>query len=75
MLFPMYPPPSPPTNSDRGHVVQESSIQSIGGVDTSIMGSLGHGHDDVGARSSRSAAPSHVARLVDYDDGMDKDDV
>ncbi|GJY22808.1 hypothetical protein Tco_0396466 [Tanacetum coccineum] len=69
MRFPMYPPPSPPTNSDAVNIGQASSSQNVGGVDTSIVGSMGHGNDDVGAR------PSHVTNLVEYADGMDEDDV
>ncbi|GKD95372.1 hypothetical protein Tco_1375209, partial [Tanacetum coccineum] len=67
--FPMYPPPSLPTNSDAGNVGQASSSQNVGGVDTSIVGSMGHGNDDVATR------PSHVTNLVEYADGMDEDDV
>ncbi|GKC38352.1 hypothetical protein Tco_1050736 [Tanacetum coccineum] len=74
MRFPMYPPPSPPTNSDARNVFQASSSQNVGGVDTSIMGSFGHGHDDVGAGGSSFTAPSQVPRLMDYDE-MDEDDV
>nr|GEZ40340.1 hypothetical protein [Tanacetum cinerariifolium] len=46
-----------------------SSSQNAGGVDTSIVGSMGHRNDDVGA------GPSHVTKLVEYVDGMDEDDV
>ncbi|GJU05022.1 hypothetical protein Tco_1121452 [Tanacetum coccineum] len=67
MRFPMYPPPSPPTNSNTGKVVQAGSSQNVGGVDTSIVGSMGHGNDDI------VAGPSQVAKLVEYDDEMDED--
>nr|GEW29154.1 hypothetical protein [Tanacetum cinerariifolium] len=68
MQFPMYPPPSPPTNSNARNVVQACSSQNVG-VYFSIVGSLGHENNDEGA------APSHGAKLVEYDDGMDEDDV
>nr|GFC41457.1 hypothetical protein [Tanacetum cinerariifolium] len=74
MRFPMYPPPSPLTNLGMGNVGQAGSSQNVG-VDTSIVGSMGHGRDDVGVRGSSFTAHSHVAKLMKYDNGMDEDDV
>nr|GFC52918.1 hypothetical protein [Tanacetum cinerariifolium] len=68
MSFPMYPPLSQPTNSDAGNIGQAGSSQNVGGVDISIVGSMGHGNDDVGAR------PSRVTKIVEYANRMDKDD-
>nr|GEW85577.1 hypothetical protein [Tanacetum cinerariifolium] len=41
----------------------------------SIVGSLRHGRDDIGAGGSGFAVPNRVTGLVDYDDEMDEDDV
>ncbi|GJY01632.1 hypothetical protein Tco_0359784 [Tanacetum coccineum] len=38
-----------------------------------VSGSLGHGNDNVGAGCSIFTTPSQVAKLVEYDDGMDED--
>nr|GEZ10309.1 hypothetical protein [Tanacetum cinerariifolium] len=43
--------------------------QNARGVNTSIVGSMGHGNDNV------RAEPSHITKLVEYTDGMDDDDV
>ncbi|GJX45782.1 hypothetical protein Tco_0262458 [Tanacetum coccineum] len=74
----LLPPNDDDENEHEENVEQEenvereapaSSSQNVGGVDTSIVGSIGHGNDDVGA------GPSHVTKLVEYADEMDDDDV
>nr|GEY87048.1 hypothetical protein [Tanacetum cinerariifolium] len=56
-------------DDENEHEENASSGQNVRRVDTSIMGSMGHGNDDVGAK------PSHVTKLVEYTDGIDKDNM